>query len=120
MWPFTQIIELCLNVNGCCSHFESALTDIGKQLTFVSKDNLPFGQSCTCHKDNSPQLINNSYLFDPVLYIPLSFDSCLFLFLSPSFSCSLTLSSDNPQHIHLSFYYVIEAVAEVARMVSIY
>ena len=35
------------NVKDPLSHFEFPVMDIGKQLASVSKDNLPFDQSCT-------------------------------------------------------------------------
>lgn len=35
------------NVKDSLSHFKFPVMDIGKQLASVSKDNLPFDQSCT-------------------------------------------------------------------------
>lgn len=46
---------LCWNVKGYSGHFEFPVMDIGKQLASVSKDNLPFDQSCSRHKDYSSQ-----------------------------------------------------------------
>lgn len=43
------------NVKDPLRHFEFPVIDIGKQLAYVSKDNLPFDQSCTRLKDYTLQ-----------------------------------------------------------------
>lgn len=45
-WP-TAGFEVLVNVKDPFNHFEFAVMGIGKQLASVSKDNLPFDQSCT-------------------------------------------------------------------------
>ncbi len=73
----------------------SALMDIGKQLAFVSKYNLPFDQSCTCHilqtippdKSITHICLSRCFIFlTHSLYVYLSFSH-----LSLSHSHALTL-----------------------------
>ena len=49
--PYMTIIWSAVfpNVKGYFSHFEFPVMAIGKQLASVSKDNLPFDQSCSRH-----------------------------------------------------------------------